>query len=340
MNLIPDPFTAPPLNWGILGTGTIAHAVADAMANGTRQRLAAVGSRSPARANEFAAQFGAERAHGSPEDLMADDGVDIVYIATPNSAHHAGARAALLAGKHVLVEKPFTLNQPEARDLADLAAERKAFLMEAMWTRFLPQQIKLRQLIADGALGELVTAWADFGSFNPMDAEGRFYSPNLGGGSLLDLGIYPVSWIVNLFGLPGSIRASGLLTQTGVDAQMTAILEYPAREASAVAMSSIVVDTPWEAVVAGTRGLVKVPRPFWGPSSLIIELADGTIEEWTAAVRSTGYEYELAEVATRIAAGETFSPEMAPAESVAIMGVLDAIRAQIGVRFPGDNTHA
>jgi predicted dehydrogenase len=332
-----DPLSVPPIAWGFLGAGRIASVVADDVLAHTRQRLMAVASRTPERTRAFAGRFGIPRAYDSVDELLADDDIDAIYVNTPNSDHFASTKAALLAGKHVLVEKSFTLNRGQAQTLIELAAQRNLFLMEAMWTRFLPHQMRLRQMVADGEFGDVVTACADFGARNEMDAEDRFYSPDLGGGSLLDRGVYSVSWIVDLLGLPGEVQASGLLTQTGVDAHVAATLRYPARDAVAVAMSSIVAETPQIAWLAGTRARALVEPPFWRPSSLVIERgSDGGTTHIEVAVPGTGYQFEFAEAAFRIANGETSSPVMPPEQTVAIMGLLDAIRTQLGVHFPSE----
>jgi predicted dehydrogenase len=336
MSYLMDPGQAPPLRWGILGTGSIATKVCESIRAATVQELAAVGSRTLDRALDFAAEFDIPASHGSYEDLVEDPDVDVIYVATPNSEHYAHAMLALEAGKHVLVEKSFALNQAQAREIVDLAASRKLFCMEAMWTRFLPHHVELRRLVQEGEIGELVTAVAPFGARNEFDPESRFFSPRLGGGSLLDMGIYSVSWIVDLFGEPGTIQARGELTTTGVDALQSAILGYPARGAHAVAQSTIAAPTPQDAWIAGTDGFIRVTPQFWAPASLTITHRDGTTDEWFEDVIPHGYQYEIAEVARRITNGETFSPLMTPEQSVTIMGVLDEIRRQVGFAFPGE----
>jgi predicted dehydrogenase len=311
-----------------MSTGWICQTVCQAMREATRQIPAAIGSRDLAKAQAFAEQHGIAAAHGSYEDLVNDPTVDIVYIGTPYSEHFANARLALEAGKPVLLEKSFTLTQAEGQQLADLAAQRGLFLMEAMWTRFLPHQRELRQRIADGALGELITAVADHGSRDPIDPTGRFYGKHLGGGSLYDRGIYPVSWIVDLFGLPDSVQAYGQLTATGVDADMSAILGYAKRGAQAFANSSIRARTPWTAWLAGSKGRVVVEE-FWHPTTLQLYLGDAAVEVWQYPVRSHGYEYELAAVAEAVTDGLLTHPIMPSDQTVAILGILDQIRNQL-----------
>ncbi|MDR0592469.1 MAG: Gfo/Idh/MocA family oxidoreductase [Bifidobacteriaceae bacterium] len=333
MPTVLDPLDAPPLNWGFMGPGGIAATVAECLVKGTRQRLVAVGSRSRERAEAFAARFGAPRAYGSYEALAADPEVDVVYVATLHHTHHRLARLALEAGKAVLVEKAFTLNQAEARDLAELAAERGLFLMEAMWTRFLPHMTALRQWVAAGRLGEVRYVQGDFGFASAYDPTSRFFDPAVGGGALLDRGVYPLYLAADLLGLPERVTASATLAPSGADSQVSAILDYP--NGQALIESSMIVTTPQEAWVAGTEAMVRLAGAYWRPTTLELR-SGGKVEMWSRETLAAGYEYELAEVARRVSDAATESPLMPVSQSVGLMGVLDQIRAQIGVKFPGD----
>jgi predicted dehydrogenase len=301
---------------------------------GTSQRLEAAGSRDLARARAFAEELGVPRAHGSYEDLVADPGVDIVYVATPHSEHLAGAMLALRAGKPVLVEKSFALDAAQARAIIEEAGARGLFCMEAMWTRFLPHQVELRQRVADGMLGEIVAGAAAFGQRNEFDAASRFYSPYLGGGALLDRGVYTLSWLCDLLGRPGSVTARAQLAGTGVDGHVSALLEYPARDASAVAQASVYAALPNTAWLAGSRGYVEVPS-FWEPAPLHFTFSDGRTETWEwPTLRGAGYEFELAAAARSVSDGETTNPVMPPEQTLAIMELMDAIRSQVGITWP------
>jgi predicted dehydrogenase len=206
--------------------------------------------------------------------------------------------------------------------------------MEAMWTRFLPHQIELRQRLEDGELGEIVAAHADMGGRDPYNPDGRMYSPYLGGGALLDRGIYPISWLVDLLGLPGDIHAVAQMTDTGVDGHTAMTLGWPARETTATAQASILTITPHLGWLAGTRALVRVPN-FWEPTRLEFVFPDGRVDTWQwEGVRARGWEYMLAAVARSVADGATVNPLMPPEQSVAIMGLLDAVRSQIGLVWP------
>jgi predicted dehydrogenase len=336
METIKSPFDAPALNWGIIGPGGIAGAVTDCLTRATKQNLLAVASRSVERGQAFAQKFGAARVYSSYAELVADPDIDVVYVATLHHTHHGAAKLALEAGKAVLLEKAFTMNQEEAADLLQTAKERDVFLMEAMWTRFLPQQVELRNRIAAGVIGEPRFASNDFGFRNDFDAASRFYDPAVGGGALLDRGIYSISWVADLLGIPEGVVAKAHLAPSGVDAQFSAVLDYPGKLAQATVEAAVNITTPQDAWISGTEGMIRIPSRWWQPSSLEIHTGDNDIETWSYPVKAAGYEYEIAEVARRVANGEKFSPNMTPEDSVAIMGVLDEIRRQTGVVFPGD----
>ena len=252
----PDPMDAPPLRWGVLAPGQIAGSFVDAMSRHTRQRLVAVGSRSLERAQAFAAAHGADRAYSSYEELVADPEVDAVYVASPHSEHRAQALLAIAAGKPVLVEKAFTRNAAEAQEVADAARSAGVLAMEAMWTRFLPQTDVIRQLLADGVLGEVITVLADHGqSFEP-DPAGRMFNPALAGGALLDLGVYPVSFASFVLGNPDRVLSTGSLTDTGVDAQVSMVLTTG--PAQAVLNTTLLAKTPTTASISGSAGRLEM----------------------------------------------------------------------------------
>ncbi|MCL2787045.1 MAG: Gfo/Idh/MocA family oxidoreductase [Micrococcales bacterium] len=333
MSHIPDPMTAPPLRWGFLGTGMIARFLAEAARDGTTQILQAIGSRTQDKADAFAQKYNVPQAFGSYEELVACPDVDVVYIATPNSEHHANTKLALEAGKHVLVEKSFTLTQAQAIDLAELAKQKNLFITEAMWTRFLPHQIELRRRIANGDLGDLVAAAGDLGQRDPVDLTDRFYSNELGGGSLYDRGVYPILWIADLFGIPQTVQARAEMTFSGVDGHLSVILGYPDKGVHAVAQSSILARTPAAGWVAGTKGYCEVPG-FWAPAPLHFSFADGSTETWQwEGIASRGYEYEMAAIARAITEGLLTHPLIPIEETIAIQGLFDEIRAQIGLTW-------
>jgi predicted dehydrogenase len=311
-----DVTTSPPvpIRWGVLGTGFIAHAqTADLLGCGFT--VVAVGSRSQGTADAFAAEFGIPVAHGSYEALVADPGVDAIYISTPHPFHAENALLALRAGKHVLIEKPFTLTAGQAVEVVDAGEEAGLVVMEAMWTR---------------------TLIADHNQDLPKDPLHRLNNPALGGGALLDLGIYPVSFAFDLFGSPTVVKAMAAKTVTGVDRQ-TAILFGFDDGRQAVLHSALDTRGPNTAVILGTEGRIEVDAVWYSPTTFTVFDAKGeVIERFDTAVAHRGMQFQAWEFERRIREGD-HSPAILPArESVRIMETLDAVRAQIGLSYPGE----
>jgi len=331
----PDPAAAPPLRWGILGPGGIARRFARDIPAHTASSVVAVGSRSGGRAEAFAAEHDIPTAHASYPELVADPQVEAVYIATPHSEHLEHALLALQAGKPVLVEKSLTRNAAEARELFDAAAERGLFAMEAMWTRFLPHMVALRELLTAGEIGQLRMLTAEHGQgLGHVPAEHRLKNPALAGGAMLDLTVYPVSFAHDMLGAPDEVRALGTLTETGVDASEAISLRYGDR-AVALLGASLVAATPNAAVVTGSTGRVEIAGTFYAPSTLTIRPREGEERQVSPAVGS-GFEYQAAEVARRVHAGERESPVHSWAGTVEVMATMDEARRQLGVRLPGE----
>ncbi len=329
-----DPLSAPPLRWGILGPGGIAAQFAAAVREHTRGHVVAVGSRDAARAGAFAAAHGVPTAHGSYDSLVADPAVEAVYVATPHSEHREQALLAIAAGRHVLVEKAFTRNEAEAREVLDAARAAGVFAMEAMWTRFLPHVAELHRVLADGAIGEPLLLTADHGQWFAFDAGHRLFAPELAGGALLDLGVYPVSFAHDLLGPPVTVQAAGVLTETGVDGQTSAVLGYGGRT-QAVLSTTLWAQTPTRAAISGTEGRIEVEGRFYGPASFTVTRRDG--DAWTFShPLAKGLQFEAAEVARRVAAGETESPRMSWRGTLEVMHTMDEIRAQVGVSYPDE----
>jgi len=324
---------APGLRWGILATGGIAHSfTSDLTASGFT--VSAAGSRSQPSADAFAAEFGIGHAHGSYDALVADDTVDAVYVATPHPMHHECALLAIEAGKHVLVEKSFTVNAGQARDLADRAAARGVVVMEAMWTRFLPHMVRIRDLIASGALGDVRTVLADHSQSISTDPGHRLQNPELGGGALLDLGIYPVSLAIDILGFPTSMTVNASMTPTGVDRQIALQLEH---EGGRQSVLHSVLDTagPNRAAILGTSAWIEIDPVWYTATSFTLYDHDGVVlERFEHPLSTRGMEFQAWELERR-AAGEP-ATSLPIEETVAIMGVLDDARAQIGLRYPGE----
>ncbi|MGY1552180.1 Gfo/Idh/MocA family protein [Microbacterium sp. A588] len=325
------------LRWGILATGGIAHSFASDLRTAGLD-LVAVGSRSQASADKFAAEFSIPRAHASYEALVADPDVDIIYVSTPHPMHHAGAKLALEAGKHVLVEKSFTLNRAEAEDLQRIATERGLLAMEAMWTRYLPHMVRIREIIAEGTLGEIRAVTADHTQLLPSDPTHRLNALELGGGALLDLGIYPVSFIWDILGAPTSIKAVARLVETGADAEVATLMTHEGGAVSTSISSSRAAGAN-VATIVGTQARIEIDRVWYCPTSFRVIGPDGSVlESYESEIDGRGMQYQAFAAEGAVAAGDTAGAllPLPLAESVAIMGTLDEIRAQIGVRYPSE----
>ena len=321
------------IRWGILATGGIAHAfTADLRTAGLD--VVAVGSRSAESARAFAEQYGIAHAHGSYEALVADPEVDIVYVASPHSHHLAHATLALEAGKHVLIEKAVTLDADEAIALRDLAASRGLLVMEAMWTRYLPHMVRIREIVAAGTLGEVRTVIADHTQRISDDPAHRLNALELGGGALLDLGIYPVSFAVDILGPIESARAVGRLAETGADSDVAIAAVHSGGGLSSIAMSSRAAG-PNTAHVIGTDARIDIDRVWYTPTSFRVTATDGTvIEDYTSAFAGGGMQFEALYAEHLLREGRTDSDLLPFDESITIMATLDDIRAQLGVVYP------
>ncbi|HEX3617848.1 MAG TPA: Gfo/Idh/MocA family oxidoreductase [Solirubrobacteraceae bacterium] len=320
-----------PLRWGILGTGGIADTFATDLALTGSGVVAAVGSRSQESADRFAAKHRVERAHPSYDSLVADPEIDVVYVATPHPMHRDNAILALEAGKPVLVEKPFTMNAAEAREVVDVARDRQLFAMEAMWTRFLPHIAVIRDWLSQGALGEIVTVSADHGQWFAEDPEFRLFAPALGGGALLDLGIYPVSFASMVLGTPDRIVSIGDPAFTGVDAQISMLFGYE-RGAQAVLTCTLRAKSPTTASIVGTEARIEIDGDFYAPATvrLIPRVGEPTLV--SSEHQGRGLRHQADEVARRLAANELESPLMSLDESVSIMETMDSVLAQFAAR--------
>ena len=327
----PDLFTPdsgePALRWGVIAPGQIAGAFVSAMHRCTRQRVVAVGSRSLERAGAFAAEHGIDRAYGSYEQLVGDPEVDVVYIAAPQSEHLALGLLAIAAGKHALIEKPLATTAADARRLVDAAASAGTFLMEAMWSRYLPQTSVIRTLIADGVLGEIRGVYSDHGQAVPFDPSHRLYRPELGGGALLDLGIYPAQLDSMILGAPTRITAVGGMAETGVDAYCTLVLEH-GPDIQSTLSTTLLVRTPTTAAILGTEARIETGSPFFIPTTLV--LADNGFltdtlrwDDPTGLPIFDGLSWEATALATFVGEGRTESPLHTLAETVSILETLD-----------------
>jgi predicted dehydrogenase len=330
--------------WGVVGTGFIAGMFAWDLGFTEEASVVAVGSRDLAKAQSFAEQHGPMRAYGSYEELVADPEIDYVYIAVPHSEHVRVAELAIRAGKPVLVEKPFTLNEKQARRLIDLARAEGVFIMEAVWSRFLPHMVKLREVVASGAIGDVVTVLADHGlRFDPAHPEHRLYDRSLGGGALLDLGIYAVSMVASFLDDDLTVSALGTLTDTEVDGSTSAVFRDGAGRHGAIS-TSLWSELPNRASVNGTRGRVELGYNYMIPTDLrIVTFGEGNpahgeqVEEFSGAVEGgLGWRFEALEVARCVREGRLESDVVPHALTLKVMRLMDEIRRQVGVHYDGD----
>ena len=322
-----------PYRWGIIGTGGIAALqVQELQAAG--MNVVAVGSRSQETADRFGDRFAIARRHADYEALVADADVDIVYVATPHPMHAANALRAIEAGKHVLVEKPFTINATEAAQVIDAAAKRGVMVMEAMWTRFLPGIQRIMELVRSGAIGTPRVLIADHNQYIPRERAARLYEPELGGGALLDLGIYPVSFADHLFGRPATITARATLSDLGVDQLTAIILEYESG-AQAVLHTGFMTPGPNVASIVGTEGRIDIDAVWYTQTTFTRYDRGGTVvERYDRKIDGRGMQYQAMEVERCVTRGITDSATMPVRETLAIMRTLDEVRRQIGVVYP------
>jgi predicted dehydrogenase len=323
------------LRWGILGPGGIARAFASDLRTAGLD-LVAVGSRSAESAGTFAADFDIARAHGSYEALVSDPEVDIVYIATPHPFHAEQAILALEHGKHVLVEKPFTLTGAEAAAVRDVAVDRGLLAMEAMWTRYLPHMARIREVVASGALGDIRALLADHTQRISSDPAHRLNSLELGGGALLDLGVYPISFAWDILGEPLAITASARLGDTGADTEVATVMSH-ASGALSTSLSASRAVGPNTAHIIGTDARIDIDRVWYNATSFRVVAADETVlEEYASDIQGRGMQYQAIAAEDYLARGLTDSELLPIDETVAIMSTLDEIRQLVGVTYPGE----
>ena len=320
------------LRWGILGLGKIAKQFASGLSALDDAELVAVGSRTQENADTFGQEFDVQRCHGSYHALADDPEVDAVYVATPHSLHRENTILCLKAGKAVLCEKPFTINQGETQDMIEVARAEGRFLMEAMWTRFLPTMYKVREWLSEGRIGDVRIVTGNFGYRMGPNSKGRLFDPELGGGALLDVGVYPVSFAsMVLGGPPESISSSMQFGQNGVDEQAGMLLTYEG--AMALVYTDIRASTPQEAEILGTEGSIRLHPPFWRGTTATLKVGS---EEETVELpyRGNGYECEAEEVKRCLDEGKLESDVMPLQESLTVMQTLDRIREQWKYRYP------
>lgn len=324
-----------PIRWGILGTGAIAAAFATALRQVTDATLFAVGSRSQTSADDFAQTHDLVRAFASYAELAADPDVDVVYIASPHTAHFEHTMLCLGAGKHVLCEKPFALNSTQTEQMVALAKHNGLFLMEAMWMRFIPLIIELRRRVDAGEIGQVRMIQADFGFRAPRNPHSRLFNPELAGGALLDLGIYPLAFSALLLGAPTEITSLANIGTTGVDEQSAYVLKHEGGELSVLA-SALRTQTSMSAWVYGTDGRIHLPKQFWRAKEMVLYRNEMQPESIHLPYTGNGYQFEAQEVVDCLRAGKTESEIMPLRDSESLMGTMDTIRRQWGLTYPNE----
>jgi predicted dehydrogenase len=321
-----------PIRWGILSTGGIATSFVNDLRLLPDAEVLAVGSRTPEAAALFAQRHGIPRAYGTWAELAADEDVDVVYVATPHSAHYAAAMLCLEAGKAVLCEKPFTLDLPTSRELVETARRKGVFLMEGMWTRCNPAVRRAVAMLAEGAIGEVTSVQADFGLAGPFEPTHRLRAKVLGGGALLDLGVYPITAALLMLGSPDHVQAWAKLSPEGVDENTGMVFGYDSGGVATLSCG-IVGQTPTAAVVTGTAGRIEFAPPFFCTRSFTVFRPGADPEEVTFDFDGMGYQFEAAEVQRCLREGLLESSLVPHAVTLEMMSLLDTIRAQIGVSY-------
>jgi predicted dehydrogenase len=321
------------IRWGILSTGWIAKKFAQGLSVLPDAEIMAVGSRTQETADAFGDAFGVPHRHASYEALVADPDVDVVYIGTPHPFHKDNAILSLEAGKAVLLEKPFTINAAEAEEVIALARKKGLFLMEAMWARTIPIIVKLREMLAESVIGEVRMLTADLGFRREPDPKSRLFDPELGGGALLDVGIYPISFASMVLGTPTRIASMATMGRTGVDELAGVVLGYDGGQL-AILHTGLRADTAVEATVMGTKGRIRVHSPWFYGTALTLSIEGRDDEVISLPYEGNGYNFEAAEVMRCLREGKLESAVMPLDETLALMQTLDAIRAQWGFKYP------
>ncbi len=328
-----------PVRWGILGAGAIAGTVGADIAASPDSEVVAVGARDGDRAARFAAERAIPRSYGSYDELVADPDVDVIYVATTHGHHHDHALLALRAGKPVLVEKAFTLNAREARDVVETARSRGLFCMEAMWYRLNPLLLRAVEIATSGRIGELTSVRADLSRLFPYDPHHRLYDLAAGGGALLDLGVYPVNFVWAVLGRPSRVAATGRLSPTGSDWVVGLQLSYP-DGAVAQVHTSAAGASPDTGLILGTEGWLRLERRLHRPEAVTVSTASGVETMSAEPLAGNGYRHQVAEVERCLRAGLTESPLLPLDDTVAILELIDDARAQLGVRYAADDEPA
>lgn len=323
------------VNWGIIGLGKIAAQFAEDLLYVENAYLYGVASRDKERAESFARKFGAVVHYEGYESLVRDPNIDIVYVATPHVFHFENTMLCLKNNKAVLCEKPMGMNQMEVKAMIEEAKSRNLFLMEALWTRFIPGTIKLMDLVESKVIGDIIEVRADFGFLSDMNPEGRMYSKSLGGGSLMDVGIYTVYLSLLLLGRPYKIEASANFTQTMVDSSCSITLMY-SENGIARLSSSICEETPVQSTIYGSNGSIHLPKNFHHTKSISVSILNGNNLEVRTPYLGNGYYYEILSVMQSLSENKIENEKMPHSDSLALITILDNVREVIGLEYSND----
>jgi predicted dehydrogenase len=323
------------IRWGIIGTGNIADSFASDLLLLDDAELIAVGSRTQQSADAFGQKFNIPNRHASYSALANDTKVDVVYIATPHPLHCENTLLCLNAGKHVLCEKPFAMHAHEAELMINTARDKKLFLMEAMWTRFIPLVVKMRAMLEQNIIGEVRMLQADFCSSDLLNSNDRLSNPELGGGALLVIGVYPISFASMIFGPPERLTGMAHIGATGVDEQNAILMGYSGGRIATL-YSGTRTDSPIEAVIMGSKGNIRLHRLMHRPERMTITSQGEAEKVIHMPVDGFGYGYEAEEVMQCIRTGKTESAIMPLNETLTIIKTMDALRGQWGLRYPAD----
>ncbi|MCF8367602.1 MAG: Gfo/Idh/MocA family oxidoreductase [Bacteroidales bacterium] len=323
------------INWGIIGLGQIAERFAEDIQRSENAILHAVASREQMKAKQFSQRFHTEKYYGSYEELAKDDAIDVVYVATPHTFHYENTMMCLQHGKSVLCEKPMGMNTREVQSMFKEAASRKLFIMEGMWTRFIPATVKLFELLGSKTIGDILFLHADFGFKAKFDPMGRIFNKNLGGGSLLDIGIYPIYLSLEVLGSPSEIKAIARMSETSVDSYCAMLFDYK-NEASAMLESNFEADTPIEAIIYGNKGSIKIHSRWHHSEKITLQKNGEEKEVFDLPYAGNGYIYEIDEVNQCLLNKATFSKKLPPGLSLDLIRIIDHVKDIIGLHYEAD----
>ena len=323
------------IKWGIIGLGSIAHKFAADLLITENAVLKGVASRSESKAEEFAQRYQANNYYSDYEALAQDETIDIIYIATPNTYHFENTMMCFKHNKSVLCEKPMGVNSQEVKKMIQEAQSRDLFLMEGIWTRFIPAIQKLLELIKDNQIGDIISVDANFGFRKEFDAESRLFNKQLGGGSLLDIGIYPIYISFLALGFPADIKAMARMTNTQVDRSCTMLFHYD-NNSKAQLSSTFEANTTNEAFIYGTKGKIKLHAPFHQPQQITLFNYDGQQQDFKIPYRGNGYVHEIEAINQCLQQELTEHPQLSLANSLSISQIIEAIKKQIGLSYDPD----